>query len=463
METLSKDYLKELKSIKESLLDSELLAAYLDSEEEGDYKELQNEYEPRLNSLHNKVADKHPLQLISLEKEILDESLEGLFLPRILGYSVLRGELNEHYKYKYSQEHFKNILLTISNSPNFDYIQMRIGQTVQIGFALSTDIWVTDLLNKIENKSIKKYLQKQRVFKYHDPKERAIAFNRYYKQFEHFNYKTSVFPKSMMELKMHGNVLKEFLLYRAASDYDNSTLIPQINEFLNKDEFLFEPEFIRITLVLGMYFDLKETNFNKLTNVYNRLRKEKEDFDIEFFEYYLQFVDDKANFKIDAVGNLSKLIDKSIDDELSTFFKLMDIVYMNGYVSVETIDAIRSYYNSHEWLSNHNRCLRHSLLNRFSKFFNNLSEQDYSEFFEMFKTFAIYMDIFSNEKFNQNIKKISMQYVNRLMKVYTDKRGRDYQDVKKFVMSTFVDLNLYKQKELVEFFKTKRKRKVQKP
>ncbi len=66
----------------------------------------------------------------------------------------------------------------------------------------------------------------------------------------------------MMELKMHGNVLKEFLLYRAASDFDNTTLIPHINEFLNKDEFIFEPEFIRITLVLGMYFDLKETNFN---------------------------------------------------------------------------------------------------------------------------------------------------------------------------------------------------------
>ena len=185
-----------------------------------------------------------------------------------------------------------------------------------------------------------------------------------------------------MELKMHGSVLKEFLLYRAASDFDNSTLIPQINEFLNKDEFVFEPEFIKITLVLGMYFELKETNFNKLTKVFNKLRKKKEDFDNEFFDYYLQFVDDRANFKIDAVGNLSKLIDKSIDDELSTFFKLMDIVYVNGYVAIETIDAIRKYYNSHEWLSNHNRCLRHSLLNRFSKFFNNLSEKDYVELSE---------------------------------------------------------------------------------
>jgi hypothetical protein len=183
---------------------------------------------------------------------------------------------------------------------------------------------------------------------------------------------------------------------------------------------------------------------------------------MDFFAYYLQFVDDKANFIIDAVGNLSKFIDKSIDDELSRFFGLMDIVYTKGYVAVETIDAVRKYYNDHEWLSNQNRCLRHSLNNRFSKFFNTLSEKDYPEFFEMFKTFAIYMEIFSNEKFNQSIKTTSMIYVSRLLKYYVDKRGRDYQDIKKFVTSSFVDLKFYKEKELAEIFKSKRKKKESK-
>jgi len=458
MESLSKKYKDELDSIKKSLLESEELETYLDAEEEEDYKEMQNKFEPLLDDLHKKVADKDPLQLISLEKALLDEQLEGLFLPRILGFSVLRGELNDRYKYIYPQEHFKDILLNISNSPNFEYIQTRIGQTIQIGFALSTDIWVADLLNNIENKSVKNYLQSQKLYKFHDPEQRKIAFFRYKKQFEKFNYLVADFPENVQELKKYGNILKEFLLYRAASDYDNNTLVPKINKFLNMDEFIFEPEFIRITLVLGMYYELKDANYNKLTNVFNKLRKEKENFDTEFFKYYLQFVDDRANFKIDAVGNLSQFIDKKINDELTEFFKLMDIVYEKGYVAVETIDSIRKYYNEHEWLSNHNRCLRHSLLNRFSKFLNNLSEQDYNEFFEMFKTFAIYMDIFSNERFNQSITKISMNYVRRLMKVYTDKRGRDYQDIKKFVMSTFVDLKLIKEKELIEFFKTKRKK-----
>lgn len=373
----------------------------------------------------------------------------------------MRSDLDDQYKNKYPQEHFKDILLTITESANYENIQARIGQTVQVGFAISTDIWVTDLFNNVQNKNIKKFFQSQRLIKYHEPTERKLAYERYKRQFEKFNYKTSIFPDNYSELKRFGGVLNDFLLYRAASDHDNSTLIPHIYNFLSKKEFLYEPEFIKITLLLGMYYQLSDKNFTKLKEVFNTLRSEKDDFDNDFFVYYLQFVDDKANFKIDAVGNLSKLIDKNKDDEMSKFFILMDIVYEKGYVAVETIDAIRKYYNEHEWLSNQNRCLRHSLNNRFSKFFNSLSEKDYHEFFEMFKTFSIYMDIFSNEKFNQSIKTTSMDYVNRLLKTYTDKRGRDYQDIKKFVMNSFVELNFYKEKELVEIFKSKRKKKKQ--
>jgi hypothetical protein len=43
------------------------------------------------------------------------------------------------------------------------------------------------------------------------------------------------------------------------------------------------------------------------------------------------------------------------------------------------------------------------------------------------------------------------------MDVYIDKRGRDYQDIKKFVTSTFLDLGLKTEKDLAEMFKTKKK------
>ncbi|MEZ4908500.1 MAG: hypothetical protein R2771_12865 [Saprospiraceae bacterium] len=330
MEELSKEYKLELENLKNDIQNSETLELFLENEDEETYKELQNIFEPRIEELYEKIADKNPLQLISLEKELLDENFEGLFLPRILGYSVLRSDLDNLYKNKYPQEHFKDILLTITESPNYENIQSRIGQTVQIGFAISTDIWVTDLFNNIQNKNIKKFFQSQRLIKYHNPEERQKSYERYKKQFDKFNYKTAIFPNDYAELKRYGEVLKDFLLYRATSENDNSTLIPHLYDFLNKKELINEPEFIKVTLLLGMYYQLSDKNFTKLKEVFNTLRKENENFDNDFFEYYLQFVDDKANFKIDAVGNLSKLIDKDIDDEMSKFFKIMDIVYEKG-------------------------------------------------------------------------------------------------------------------------------------
>ena len=72
----------------------------------------------------------------------------------------------------------------------------------------------------------------------------------------------------------------------------------------------------------------------------------------------------------------------------------------------------------------------------------------------------VYMEIFSNQQFNQNIKDLSLIYVRKLLRFHTDKRGKDYQDIKKFVSATFIDLGFLNSKQAVELFKTKRKKKV---
>ena len=69
------------------------------------------------------------------------------------------------------------------------------------------------------------------------------------------------------------------------------------------------------------------------------------------------------------------------------------------------------------------------------------------------------MDIFGNQQFNQDIKDFCMSYVKKLLKKYTDKRGKDYQDIKKFVSTNFGDLGFLSKKEIVELFKTRRKKK----
>ena len=136
MHALDKQYQERLDAIKKDIQASDLLQTYLESEEPEDYKALQEKFEPEIAQLHQEVIENHPLQTIALEKGILDPALEGLFIPRILGYSVLRGELNSELKYERPQNHFRRILGSICESANFDLIKQRIGQSVQMGFAV---------------------------------------------------------------------------------------------------------------------------------------------------------------------------------------------------------------------------------------------------------------------------------------------------------------------------------------
>ncbi len=87
-----------------------------------------------------------------------------------------------------------------------------------------------------------------------------------------------------------------------------------------------------------------------------------------------------------------------------------------------------------------------------------LTEKEYADYFELTKIFNVYMKIFGNQQFNQSIEKVSMVYVDKLLKKFLDKRAKDYQDVKRFVSTQFVDMGFMKDKEVVELFKTRRKR-----
>jgi hypothetical protein len=53
-----------------------------------------------------------------------------------------------------------------------------------------------------------------------------------------------------------------------------------------------------------------------------------------------------------------------------------------------------------------------------------------------------------------------MLYIQKLLLRYTDKRGKDYQDIKRFVSTQFVDFGFLTDKEVVDLFKSRRKKKT---
>jgi len=175
MENLDPKFQAEIDAIAKNIQESEALSTYLDTEEYEEYKALIEQFEPAIQELYLRVAGSNPLQILALEKALLDDQLEGLYMPKITGYSVLRGEANEGLKYRKPQDHFKEVLLAVVNSSNFDMVKLRVGQSIQMGFAFSSDIWITNLIESVKNQRVRYFLQSQKLAKYRDIKERRNA------------------------------------------------------------------------------------------------------------------------------------------------------------------------------------------------------------------------------------------------------------------------------------------------
>lgn len=457
MNDLDSKYSKVLAEIKEQIQSSEHLQSYLDEEDDQFYDALKQEFEEKIEALHIEVAQKDPLQLESLENELLDDSFEGLFLPRILGYSVLRGAVTDNHKYIRPQEHFKTVLLAICNSSNFDILRNRIGQTVEVGFALSSDIWITNLIAELKNKQVITFLQQSKHSKYVDPRSRHTSYVKYSKQFTGFNFLTAQSPKTAAEVKIEYKSVVNFLLYRASLGSDaGSSVYTYIQDILGNPSLGSSREHLEMLLIIGLFFDLKAPEQKQLVDLFNSYKGFEED---EALFSVLSKMQSGSHPIVDA--DYERLTSIISNTDLPAFKELLETIHKIdkiGYINTDAVDLARNYHNGNKGLSPQNECIRNVIFGKFNAFMSVLSVEDFIEYFELNKVFTTYMNGFDNEKFNQSVKSISMKYVKKLLKRYTEKRSKDYQDIKKFVSATFLDLGFLREKEIKELFKTKRKK-----
>ncbi|MBK6545904.1 MAG: hypothetical protein IPG12_11625 [Saprospiraceae bacterium] len=459
MQSLLNDYKERLQAVAELIQGSDELAAYLEEETPELYKNLQEAYEPLIAEIYQEVADNHPLQLPELETVLLNPFFEGLFQPRILGYSVLRGELNDQIKYARPQESFKVILIAIANSTNFDAIRQRIGQTVQLGFALSSDIWIANLLDKIENKKVKSFLQSMIHDRFRDLDERRNLLIRYKKQFAHYNFLYTKFPESVSELKIEAVSLKSFLLNRIAFNNKHDSYIDEIHKLIGQKQFYREPEFIDIIAIISNFIILNQTETQHLSNALNSCRYENPQFNSLYFQFLKLNYKNAVYFGPEPDKKVYALLNKNEGDDLVRYYSLLETIHNKGFVHEDALDAVNAFYSQYEGMSVNNECLRLVILQLLHKVVDNLTEPEYHSFFEMQKTFSDYINIFGNSAFNLETESMSMNYVKKLLAFYKDKRSKEYQEVKKAVSSSFTDLGFLTEKELVDLFKIKRKKK----
>ena len=462
MYELNAEYLSKLEELAVGIQDSPSLASYLNSEEEDDYIELKNTFEPSIAEIYQEVATNSPLQLIALEQVLMDPVFEGLFLPKLLGYVVLRGNVNKDFKYIRPQDHFKDLIIAISTSPNFELLRKRIGMSVQVGFALCSDIWITNVLESIDNKRVKQFFQNQKNEKFVHLAERKLAYSRFLKQFQNDTFLSAEFPSNTGELVVFFPQLKRVLLSRVNKSLPNESLIKPLSEFVINEEFWGTMEHQEIMLIFGLFFETPEIDRINLHKTLNKIRtKESELFSQRTFTTLLHLHQDGTGILTpDADLRLSSIIDKTLKDDLASYYLLIDKVHKAGYTNESVQEEIRQFHAKFDGLSDINECLRLTISQYFLKLIKNLEEQDYMEFFGIFtQLFPTYQQIFNNQHFNMRIREAALAFVDRLQDTFLDKRGRDYQEVKKFVGRTFVEIEFVTEKEFVERFKTVRKAK----
>ncbi len=460
MESLAKSYITRLNEISTAVQSSDQLNTYLESEESDDYLELRRAFEPTLHELYQEVADNHPMQLVDLETHLMNPDLEGLYLPRVLGYTILRGALNDKIKFIRPQEQFKKVLTAIANSSNFDVIHQRIGQSVQIGFALSSDIWITNFIATLPSKRVRDFLVSQKLVKYYELPARRYGYDKYKRQFTDFNFHTAEFPDELTELHVYYPELKNFLISRILLGKPIKNLEPYIAKLASQKDMWTEWEFIYLIGLLSNYFLFETRATTEINNAINSSRKDNPQFTITYFEFLKELLLSDIQVDSDCNDRISGRLDKSIKDDFTKYYSLMDVLHVKGWVHEDSVVAVRDFYDQHEGLSTINECLRLTIYKFFSKIVRNLDIADYGQVIEMFKVMTAYINIFNNQHFNQATKKRTLWFVKKFTKQYTDKRSKEYQEVKKFISSTFQELGLMKAKEVTEFFKTKRKRKV---
>ena len=273
---------------------------------------------------------------------------------------------------------------------------------------------------------------------------------------------TAEFPTDHVDMKILTPRLKTFILLRANSEFENSNLIPHLIEFLEKDNLRDTREYLELLMIIGMTFDLTDKQLKTVRASLKDLDENYPNFEKVYFEVLDDLYDIPEIHVANADKRFSSVVDKKGKGELTKYYDVVDEVHAKGYIHEEAIEAVRTYYYQNQGVSDENECVRKVIFSYFANFLLNLDPKEYTSWFEIMKTMIVYIGIFDNQKFNLGIKEYSLKYIKKLIKTYTDKRGRDYQDIKKFVKTTFVDLKFMTDKEIVELFKTKRKKPVAK-
>ncbi len=444
---LQKEYLEKLNAIKTHLQDSEEYQTYLDEEDEESYNTLRAKIEPYLNALYLEVSKNQPMQILTLEEAMMDHQLEGLYLDKLMSYSILRAKLTPDTRFDRSQDILEKMILFMTESSSFDLIENSMRLPVRMTFALSSNIWSNKVIEQISSKRAKEYLRRQLKEAKRDDHARVVQYKGLKKRYAEVPYQTAEVPAvENLNWKVEYDDFRRFLVRRVEADVDNSTLVPSIYEFLNNEKLKGADEQIELFILYSHFFELEDEDFENMEKILAEFQDKGEDFQNRYFELLSKLIDE-VDLDIEKTAIVSDLINKEKDDFLSNFYTLVASYSNRDHIDVELAEEIERYSHKYRELSPPIACFKKLLLYFIDQDIAKYLNEDYTQLFENVYIYDKLAESFLEKSYREEIGSVLDAHLNTLM-FYFKAKTAEFKAIKKLVSGTPVEFGFITMKEV---------------
>ena len=118
------------------------------------------------------------------------------------------------------------------------------------------------------------------------------------------------------------------------NDYNNTSLHAPLLNFIKNEAFFGQPEHLELIILYAGFFELDKSSKASILGVLNKLRA-SDNFEQDYLELLLGIYNSKISIEKTFDQNMSELLDRSVKDEVASFYDLTDIVHTKGYLSQE--------------------------------------------------------------------------------------------------------------------------------
>ena len=450
---LDEQLVTSLDEIKDAIQNSEQLQNYLESEEQDDFDILRAAVEPAIHELYVQVSTELPTQLIAFEKYLLDEGFEGIYVGKILNYAVLRASLNDDYKFNVFQDHIQEIILTIANSVNFEVLKKYTKQGLQASFAFGTDVWVTNLLSEVTGKKVSEYLlslKPQKKDYFAQRKSLSVSMKRQFNELSVYSFGA---PKDLPTFVQYSKDITFNLKTKLEKGENADIFAPIVTEILANPAFELDNAYVSLLTIAALSIQFEDDQVELIQKLSTKVLAKPSAVDL-FYHSLVTVLENKKLLNPTAVANLNQVFSGDTNEYaaiINTIHKIFEQGFEDEEILTVTVDHLKSFGD----LDIQGEIIRDAVRYDFNNKVKALPSTKYVAFFDLFKIIEKYIVAFDNQKFTNDVKNITLYQVSEYIRLLTNRRSQEYQEVKNFLSSTLVNLGFLAEKEVKEMLKKK--------